>query len=888
MNYAEALQKSIYFYEVQQSGVLPPWNRVPWRADATVNDGKDAGLDLSGGWYDAGDYVKFGFPMASAATMLAWGVVEYPQAYHNSGQWPHIRNNLKFVADYLMAAHPQPNLLYVQVGLAEQDHAWWGPAEVIEQSGAKASRRPAQSISPQCPGSDVAGETSAALAAISMVFADEPDYARELLRHSRELYEFANRYKGSYSNCISDAFQHYRSWSGFQDELVWSSIWLYRATGQRNYLQAAESLYDGLSDGASEKAFSWTQSWDDKSYGSYLLLARLTGKPRYRQDVEHWLDFWTTGYNGNRVHYTRGGMAQLDAWGSNRYAANTAWGALLYSDYLNDQKQDPARCDRYYLFAVRQMNYLLGDNPLGMSYQIGMGNKSPQNPHHRGSHASWNNNIEEPKTNRHPLIGALVGGPYKEDQFDDNRTDYIGNEISINYNAGFTNALARLYLDFGGQPIADSQFPPAENVYNEYVVSAILKSSRQDQVELQASIENRTAWPARSSRDLTLRYWIDPKLSEGKPVAAKDLKISSSNKTLKLSSWGKSGLYYIDIPVPKVSVPSGIYGSHSSVNLSIRQSGNTSGLTNTIDKNWSRYNTQPQLSPAFAVYENGQLMWGDEPCENKTGICASVTSNQIMGTTRNFGPLLARLMTRMPATATGLKRNSTTAPEPRPKPDNPDMPKKPSLQDPDSSFFGENDTAPLSNIRDSKAATTFASVRAQTPDIPIPETGNPGHLTTRGSTAFTDTTTNFSTPARPHQPSVTSSDQTPPQSSHRSVTVTDNTPLQANMGKTPKLQCRYIIRDQWPGGFTAEIEVSNRNPFTVHDWQVRWRYADGSKPLQTWNANLRSRDSHIATPTDWNRDIPPGGSLVIRLEGVTASVNRKSRPPIFEDDCLKS
>src|SRR5688500_8201219 len=39
-NYGEALQKSILFYEAQQSGVLPAWNRVSWRGNATVNDGK--------------------------------------------------------------------------------------------------------------------------------------------------------------------------------------------------------------------------------------------------------------------------------------------------------------------------------------------------------------------------------------------------------------------------------------------------------------------------------------------------------------------------------------------------------------------------------------------------------------------------------------------------------------------------------------------------------------------------------------------------------------------------------------------------------------------------------------------------------------------------------
>ena len=35
-NYAEALQKSLFFYECQQAGPLPEWNRVEWRADSTM------------------------------------------------------------------------------------------------------------------------------------------------------------------------------------------------------------------------------------------------------------------------------------------------------------------------------------------------------------------------------------------------------------------------------------------------------------------------------------------------------------------------------------------------------------------------------------------------------------------------------------------------------------------------------------------------------------------------------------------------------------------------------------------------------------------------------------------------------------------------------------
>jgi hypothetical protein len=61
----------LYFYEAQRSGELPSTNRVPWRNNSALDDGKDASVDLTGtvpsrpsvrdvlisnagGYYDAG------------------------------------------------------------------------------------------------------------------------------------------------------------------------------------------------------------------------------------------------------------------------------------------------------------------------------------------------------------------------------------------------------------------------------------------------------------------------------------------------------------------------------------------------------------------------------------------------------------------------------------------------------------------------------------------------------------------------------------------------------------------------------------------------------------------------------------------------------------------
>ncbi|WP_238995382.1 glycoside hydrolase family 9 protein [Streptomyces cyaneogriseus] len=501
-DYGEALQKSLFFYEAQQSGELPDTNRVGWRGDSALDDGKDVGLDLTGGWYDAGDHVKFGLPMAYSATVLAWGGLEERAAYTSAGQWTYLKNNLRFVSDYFVKAHPSPNVLYGQVGHGGKDHAWWGPAEVMPME------RPAYKIDASCPGSDLAGQTAAALAASSMVFADsDAAYAGKLLTHAKQLYGFADSYRGKYSDCITDAKSYYNSWSGYQDELVWGAIWLYKATGDAAYLAKAESYYDQLSTEpqTSTRSYRWTLSWDDTSYGAYVLLAQLTGKQKYVDDANRWLDWWTVGVNGSRVRYSPGGQAVLDSWGSLRYAANTAFAALVYSDWLTG---DAERKRRYHDFAVRQIDYALGDNPRKSSYVVGFGDNPPTKPHHRTAHGSWTDQITSPAESRHTLYGALVGGPSApDDSYTDDRQNYVNNEVATDYNAAFSGALARLYAEYGGTPLAS--FPAPERADGpEMSVQAAVNASGNGFTEIKAYLVNRSAWPARALTGGSLRYYF--------------------------------------------------------------------------------------------------------------------------------------------------------------------------------------------------------------------------------------------------------------------------------------------------------------------------------------------------------------------------------------------
>ena len=79
-----------------------------------------------------------------------------------------------------------------------------------------------------------------------LIYISSKRYAEELLQHAKELYAFADKYRGVYSDSIPNAATFYRSYSGYQDELAWGAAWLYRATNDPSYLTKAEEIYGGL------------------------------------------------------------------------------------------------------------------------------------------------------------------------------------------------------------------------------------------------------------------------------------------------------------------------------------------------------------------------------------------------------------------------------------------------------------------------------------------------------------------------------------------------------------------------------------------------------------------------------------------------------------------
>lgn len=603
-NYGEALQKSILFYEAQQAGELPEWNRIPWRGDSTLEDGADVGVDLSGGWVDAGDNVKFNYPMAFAVTNLAWGGIEYYDAYQEAGQLVHLSQNIKWATDYLLNSFANDNpgeyVLYGQVGNGDRDHKWWGPLEVVHYE----MERPAYKIDTSCPGTDLAAETSAALASSSILFRRNGDteYADLLVQKSERLFDFADRYRGKYSDCIKEAVPFYTSVNGNLDELVWGAIWLHKAKEAQDndysgeYLTKAEAEYEQMT-----KPYDYTYQFDDKSYGTYVLLAKATGKPEYQQRAEAWLDFWTIGHQGRRIEYTPGGLAFLVKWASLPLSANTSFVAFVYSDWLESQGKF-AKAERYFDFGVSQIDYILGQNPSRRSYLIGYGENSPQNPHHRTAHGSWLNSMSKPAETRNTLMGALVGGPDAGDNWQDDRTDWVRNEVAVGYNAGLTGALAKMYQEFGGEPLDEISFPEV-NEPEIYVETKTTPGKQSTEIEL--AIVNRSTAPARGIEDPLVKVFYTTSSGQNQisvSGVSNDCPNSVPAPPVKL----KSNLYYTEFSCERTVVyPGGKEDYKKQVTLKINNSKSSSGLFSSLSGLFAK----PVQITKISLHDRDELIW---------------------------------------------------------------------------------------------------------------------------------------------------------------------------------------------------------------------------------------------------------------------------------------
>ena len=302
IDYARALQYSMYFYDANMCGTEVDENtRLSWRGDCHTYDAHvpmqsmkddegnlrngtnlsdefmekykdvldpdgDGTIDVAGGMHDAGDHVEFGMPENYAAATLGWGYYEFRDSYVKLGQDDHIETLLRYFNDYLMKCTFRDKDGKViahcyQVGEGGIDHAVWESPEVDSMV------RPAFFLTAEKPQTDYVVSACASLAINYMNFKDtDPEYAEKSLDYAKALWEFANENEKQLSDNGDGPVQFYSS-SKWEDDWCWAAAWMYLCTSDASCFDYAVSIFDYYAPSG------WCYCWNDVWSGAAVMWA---------------------------------------------------------------------------------------------------------------------------------------------------------------------------------------------------------------------------------------------------------------------------------------------------------------------------------------------------------------------------------------------------------------------------------------------------------------------------------------------------------------------------------------------------------------------------------------------------------------------------------------
>ena len=432
-NFAKLLQESLYFYDGNMCGTGVDENSAfSWRGNCHTYDsyvtynGKT--VDVSGGYHDAGDHVKFGLPQGYAATILALGYYQFADAYDELGQTAHFNTIMDYFCDYFTRCTiykeetDTVEAFCYQVGDGNSDHAKWEAPE------GQTIDRPAFFATDSNPATDEVSVAVAALALQAVNYKKQGGTeallkSKAYLKTAEDLFAFAKKCSNK-QVATQGASPFYKS-NNWEDDYCAAAAALYAATGKEIYKQERDAYYGKLNTG-------WCLTWDN----TWPVAAAL------KEDYIAVSAFASYG-NTN----TAQGFKLIDGWGSARYNASAQFMGLIY-DQANGKLS--MTDGNYSSWATGQMKYLLGNNKTKRCFVVGYNENAAKYPHHRA--ASRSNDAGQVREDHYTLLGALVGGPSDEyDTYADNQADYNCNEVALDYNAGLVGAAAGLYLLHKGE-----------------------------------------------------------------------------------------------------------------------------------------------------------------------------------------------------------------------------------------------------------------------------------------------------------------------------------------------------------------------------------------------------------------------------------------------------
>ncbi len=460
-NYVEALQMSLYFYDSNHCGGDVGENPLTWRDDCHMQDAtasldnaqglssssksaimaQNGGLstvDVSGGYHDAGDHVKFSMTMGFSISSLAWSYFSYPEAYETAQCTDHLLYILKNACDYFMKVtyldgNDDVIAFCYQVASEGEDHSQWTAPET------QTFTRTTYWADSSHPSGDASGQMAAALAASSLAFRNNGNtaYADECLKYAQALQEFTKKYPAATYDGVGSMYASGQT----VDDVAWAEVWCqlaandgklpssytpsYVLTGNKEY---TGGNYDGY-------LYCWDKVWS----GYAALLAEV-------------------GYNTNTyVNEMKTELSGQGGLSSSSYNA-AGWGASRYNCALQMLAHHIAEAtgDNSYVEAAKfQMDTILGNNSTGYSFLLGYGDKWATRVHHRAANPGTGN-PEDNTEATYTAYGALVGGMDSSGNYTDHQNSYQFTEPALDYNGCFALAIAPLVVEYGGDA---STFP---------------------------------------------------------------------------------------------------------------------------------------------------------------------------------------------------------------------------------------------------------------------------------------------------------------------------------------------------------------------------------------------------------------------------------------------
>ena len=454
-DYQKRISEALRFFGAQRCGDGHNWTLADNDDGDSchLEDGDDAGgVDLTGGWHDAGDHLKFSVTHGIAAYTLLKAFDAFPAAFKDmddqdysgkSNGVPDVLDEVNYALDYMQRQLLDDGIVVRVGGLVDHDYWWTSPYQSKQSADSGGNPR---EVLVGAKG-DVAGLTAAALALGSIKIRDyDAKLADAYLDSAKEFFKLAKSNRGitdSSPDLKEDKF--YDGDDTDDDSLLCGAVELYRATKEQDYLDLAHELntkldYPGATvdyGNPGNMCRHSLQALDEPSARLFL-----------EGEVSDYFNYVEADGDLKGLYYLRDSSKEDDQsrWGSLRYAAGVgfssglAWQALCHSKKRSDFSD----------FAIAQADWILGDNPFGHSFVVGVGSGAPKRPQHKNSCGINLPDGDVPTDDvvaKYPIVGAMVGGPSRLG-YEDSFNNYEANEVTIEYNAMYVGVLAaRAHLE---------------------------------------------------------------------------------------------------------------------------------------------------------------------------------------------------------------------------------------------------------------------------------------------------------------------------------------------------------------------------------------------------------------------------------------------------------